>query len=93
MQKAIDFIHKVDQVIVNPLILLMFAVALLVFLWGVFEFVRSSDSDDARATGQRHMLWGIVGLAIMISAFGIVNVIIGSIPGADRTGIDNITNQ
>ena len=89
MTPALNFIHKIDQFIVNPIILLLVAVALLVFLWGVLEFVGHSDSEDARTTGGRHILWGIVGLAIMLSAFGIINVIVNTI-GADPTPINQI---
>ncbi len=89
MTPALNFIHKIDQYIVNPIILLLVAVALLVFLWGVLEFVGHSDSEEARTKGGRHILWGIVGLAIMLSAFGIVNVIINTI-GADSTAINQI---
>ncbi len=56
----------------------MFAVALIVFVYGVFEYVRQSDSSDERAKGTQHMLWGIVGMFIMISVFGIMKLIMGS---------------
>jgi hypothetical protein len=75
----VSFINKVSQVIINPAIQILFLLALLYFLWGVFNFVKGSDADDTRETGKRHMIWGIFGMFIMISAYGILNFIIGSV--------------
>ncbi len=83
---AIDFIHKVNSVIVNPLIRLVFLVALVYFLWGVFGYVRNSDSEEARATGRRHMLWGIVGMFVMISVFAIMAFILNTVGVSPTTG-------
>jgi len=72
---ADDFIGKVTDVIINPLIYLMFGVAFVVFMWGVTEYVLHLDDEDARKKGARHMLWGVIGFAIMVSAYGIVTLI------------------
>lgn len=65
--------------IINPLISLMVAVAIIFFLWGVFDFVRNADSSEERKKGGAHMLYGALGLFIMISAYGILNLILGTI--------------
>ena len=67
-----------DQ-IVNPLIILMVAVAVLYFLWGVFQFVKNAESSDERKKGGMNMLWGAIGLFIMVTAYGILNLIMGTI--------------
>ena len=68
-------IGRVEQVILNPLIGFMFALALVYFLYGLVEFIINRDSDDKRTQGKSHMLWGIVGMFIMVAAFGIINLI------------------
>lgn len=83
---AIDFLHKVNSVIINPLIRLVFLVALVVFLWGVFGYVRNGDSEDARSTGRRHMIWGIVGMFIMVSVFAIMAFILNTFGLSQSTG-------
>ena len=65
--------------IVNPLILLMVGVAIIYFLWGVFEFVRNADSSEERKKGGDHMLYGALGLFIMVTAYGVLNLILGTI--------------
>ena len=72
---SIPLLDKIKTNILDPLVLLMFAVALLVFIYGAFEMVRGQGSGEARETGGRHILWGTVGMAIMVSVYGILHVI------------------
>lgn len=69
------FVGKVNRYIVNPLIILMFAAALVYFLYGVFEFLMNADQADEREIGKSHMLWGIVGMFIMFAVFAILNIV------------------
>lgn len=57
--------------IIAPLVLLLMAVAFIYFMYGVARYIISGENPEERKTGARHMFWGIVGLAIMLSAFGI----------------------
>ena len=68
------FLGNIVVQIVNPLILLLAAVALVVFLGGVFEFVRNAGDDTKRSEGRSAILWGLVGLMIMFGAYGIINL-------------------
>lgn len=72
------FLNKVNQYILNPLITLGFAVAFITFLWGVVEFIRNASGDDSRERGKRNIMWGIIGMLIMISVYGIINIILST---------------
>ncbi|MFA6476425.1 MAG: hypothetical protein WCV68_03345 [Candidatus Paceibacterota bacterium] len=77
-----EFINRINAQIVNPIIVLMVGVAVVVFLYGLVEFLAKKDS----ASGNRKelyskMIWGIVGLAIMVSVFGIMQFIINTMQG------------
>ncbi len=61
--------------IITPIVLLLFGVALVFFIWGLINFIRGADNEEARSTGQKHMLWGIIGLFIMTSAYAIMCMI------------------
>lgn len=75
---ANQLIMKFASVVINPLILVMFAIALLVFVWGVAEYIRKNTSPSASNTGKDHILFGIIGMVIMVSAFAIVNILLNS---------------
>lgn len=76
---AATVIGKIKTNILNPLITVGLALALLVFLYGVVEAIRDARSGEGRTTGRQHMLWGIFGLFIMLSAFGIMSLICNTI--------------
>ena len=71
---ATSLVEKLKAAILFPLMGLMIAAAIVVFLYGVFEYVRDSDSDDGRAKGRSHMLFGIIGLVVMVSAVAILSI-------------------
>jgi ABC-type phosphate transport system permease subunit len=73
-----DFLNKVNQFILNPLILLIFAVAFLVFFWGIVQFISSQTADASRDEGKRKIFWGLFGMFIMISAYGLIRLVLGT---------------
>lgn len=79
MDYVFKLLRKFNEIVLNPVIILLFAVALIVFLYGVFKYVLNSDSDEVRETGRRHMIWGVVGMFIMMSVFGIMSIIINTV--------------
>ena len=76
---ATEVIKQIKETILNPLIILGLGVALVLFLYGVFQAIRGAASDDGRVVGPKHMLWGLFGLFIMFSAFGLMNLICNTI--------------
>jgi uncharacterized membrane protein YidH (DUF202 family) len=71
-----SFIGNVDRMIINPLILFLFALAVVFFLYGVLEFLLNQENEEKKTTGKSHMLWGVVGITIMLGVFAIMNIIL-----------------
>ena len=69
------FILNVQREIISPIVTLIGLAALVVFVWGVVEFIRNADNEEKRATGQRHMIWGLVGMVILFGANALVALI------------------
>lgn len=61
--------------LVNPLIGILVGIALIIFFWGILEFVANAGSEDARTTGKKHIIWGLVGFLIIFGVVGIINII------------------
>ena len=70
-----NLLHKVFVNILDPIILVMFAAAVAVFFYGLVVFINNTENPTVRETGKRNMIWGIVGIFIMVSAYGILNFI------------------
>lgn len=71
-----SLVSKITAAIINPLIALIFAAGFLVFVWGIIEFLGGLSSDsESKEHGKLHMLWGVIGMAIMISAYAILKIV------------------
>lgn len=70
---------KINDAIINPIITFMFAVALLYFVFGIVQFLANPAQEELRDKGKKHIMWGIVGMAIMVSVFGIMRFVINSL--------------
>ena len=60
----------------NVLIPVLFAVAFIVFLYGIVLKYIFSHGDPAKVSeGHKLLLWGIIAFVVMISLWGLVNVV------------------
>ncbi len=88
-----DFLDDISSFINGTLIPLVFALALLMFIYGMFKyFILGGDDDGNRETGRKLMLWAIVGFVVMVSIFGIVNLIANGLGFSSEEEIQNIPN-
>ena len=74
------FFNNINEFIGNVLIPLVFGLTLLIFIWGMFRFfIWGGGNDEERSKGKQLILWSIVGLVMMTSIWGIVNMFSGGI--------------
>jgi hypothetical protein len=81
---AEEAVEKINDVILFPIMTFMLSLALLYFLWGCYEFVANAENDEARTKGKSHMMYGIIGMLVMVSALAILNIALGTF------GIDTV---
>lgn len=70
-----NFLNPIIDAVVYPLIALLFGIAVLVFVWGVLQFVLGGNEETAREKGKMTMKYGTIGFFIMIAAWGIVYIV------------------
>lgn len=58
--------------VVGLLIPMALGAALLFFLWGMSLFILHADDESERAKGRKVMMWGIIGLFVIVSIWGII---------------------
>jgi hypothetical protein len=75
---ALAFLQETHRV-AGRAIPLLIGVALLVFVWGVVRFMLSDD-DRSRDEGKRRMAWGVIGLFVVVSVWGLV-ALLGTLLG------------
>lgn len=78
--------------LLNSLIPIIFIIATIVFLWGVVMFITAGGDEDKRSEGRQYIIFGLIGLFVMISVWGIVNVLVGffGFGGASAPTISNL---
>ena len=58
----------------------LFAIAFIVFIWGVFQyFIAGGANEEQRDKGKQFVMWGIIGFVVMVSLWGLVNLITGTL--------------
>lgn len=73
LQGVLDYFTCIIGKSVIPFI---FALAILMFIWGAVKFfIINADEEAKRAQGKQFMIWGIIALAVMISVWGLVGIL------------------
>lgn len=75
MTPASDLINKFVSYVIDPAILLVFTAGFLVFVWGIVEFLWELKEGAGHEKGVQHMIWGMVGMLIMVSVYGLIALI------------------
>lgn len=65
----------------NTVIMLLFVLVTLYFIWGVVKYVSAAGDETKLKAGKQHMIWGIIGMAVMAGAWGIVNLVVNYLVG------------
>lgn len=76
--EAMDFVSRLNNIILFPLIALLLAVAFFVFIIGCVQYIIGANNPSAREQGVKHITYGIIGLVIMVSAWTILSIAAGT---------------
>lgn len=66
---------------INTVIIpVIFALAFAAFVWGVVKyfFIHGSE-ENSREEGRNFILWGLIGMAVMFSVWGFVNIMLSTL--------------
>ncbi len=69
------FIDSIVRNIINPIVGLLFALAMVLFIWGIAKFLFQANDENAREQGKKHIIGGLFGMFIMVSVMGIINIL------------------
>lgn len=74
-----EIVRTIESEILNPIIALLFALAVVYFLFGLMEFIKNPNNEEEQTKGKSHMVWGVVGIFLMIAVYGILDFIATSL--------------
>lgn len=65
-------LDKVVTSVLSPLYQLAVGVAVVYFLYGVVKFIIDLNDPQSKNEGKSHLLWGTIGLFIILSVGGLL---------------------
>lgn len=66
---------------------LLVAISLLVFFWGIARFILAAGDEKKVEEGKKLLIWGTIGLFVIASLWGIIQILSGSLFGPSPIGI------
>ncbi len=63
--------------ILEPIVPFLIGLAVVIFIYGVLLFM-FNDGGEKREEGKQYMIWGIVGIFVMVSVWGLVAILTGT---------------
>ena len=87
-------LERFVRFIIDPAIALRFTAGFLLFLWGIVVFIYNLREGADYKPGLQHMIWGLVGMLIMMSVYGII-VLVSNTLGLDlgaATDVSRVNN-
>lgn len=73
--------------LIKSVIPLLFTLATAAFIWGIIQYFLNPENEEKRTKGKEYLVWGIIGLFVMISIWGLVGVL------SDTFGIKTLIPQ
>lgn len=71
-----NFLYAVNREVINPILIVLFITAIIVFVYGLLRFVSKMSSEEERRRGKSSMVWGLLGMFIMVAVFGIIGLML-----------------
>ena len=53
---------------------MIIGLALVAFLWGIIKYLFGGEDEGVRKESKQFMIWGIVGLTVMVSLWSLVSI-------------------
>lgn len=71
----LDILIWLKCIIGVAIIPLIFTITFLVFLWGMFGYIRDANDVKKREESKKFIYYGIIGLTVMVGVWGIVRIV------------------
>jgi predicted DNA repair protein MutK len=80
MAAASNFSGLVNKIIsyADSIVLLIVALALVVFLYGLFTYLVNSDDEGKRKDSISYIIAGLIGLFVMTAVWGLLSLLTGT---------------
>ncbi len=90
-----ELLQRIIDYIIDPALRVVFTLGLFLFIWGIVEFLWGVKDGKNTEQGKNHIIYGLLGMLIMVSVYGIIALIVNSFglntASTDVGRINNVT--
>ncbi len=72
------FVYFIISAILTPLVSLIVGFTVVYFLWGTSKYILHGGDVVKREEGRKSMFYGIIAIFVMVSVWGLVNMLVGT---------------
>ena len=90
MALAADLDSVLDKIgdLIGTATPIIVALALIFFFYGLAKYILNSGDEEKRTEGKGIMIWGIIALFVMVSVWGLVNLLANTFEVNDGSTIN-----
>lgn len=77
VENADDLFRLVEDIL-RQLVPILIAFAVIILLFAIISYIRAGEDEEKRGKARNLMIYGIIGLFVMISIWGLVAILIGT---------------
>jgi hypothetical protein len=81
------------QELINLALPVIIAGAVVWFVYGIARYVLAAGDDEAKKSAKDKIVYGLIGLTVMVSVWGIVNIVVRTLGLTDTSipaSVDNL---
>ena len=64
--------------LLDSVVPLLITLAIVVFIYGVIRYIANANDSAKREEGRNFMIWGIIGIFVIVSIWGLVELLAGT---------------
>ncbi len=70
-------INRLNQIL-NTIVPFIVGLAVFIIIWGIFTYITHAEEEEKRQEAKQFVLWGVIGVFLMLSVWGFVNILVNS---------------
>lgn len=76
--------------IINIVVPFLIGIAVLMVIIGIFRMVINAGDEEARDAGKQWVIWGVIGIVLMLAVWGLVALLAGTFSGLTGAGREDV---
>jgi fumarate reductase subunit D len=80
------------QSVIAGAVPIIISFGVVVLLWGIVKYIRAADQPQKREEGRQLIVYGIISVFVMVSMWGLINLIVSTVLGGDPLFLNSATD-